>query len=341
MTPDISVIIPVYNVEQYLRDCIESVISQSKKEIEIILVDDGSTDNSGKICDEYAFHYERVKVIHKKNAGLGYARNSGLDIAIGKYIFFLDSDDWMPPETLSYLFSFAEENKADLVCFPFYYVNDRTFSEYNEDSIIIKRYDTFDALKNYFSGGGNVSSTAWSKFYSRSIWNDLRFSNTPIHEDAEIIHLILDSAKNIFFTSRRCYVQYIRPVSIMQSPIKKKNFFSIVCADNHLRFCKEKYPELIDFAMMEKIVRQYILFDRIEKEKVKKEFYDEYFSLKREIKTNLLNLPVSLRTNLTIKDIYIRFLHPVYYRISFFVKTITSLPARCIMKIIKILKRLA
>lgn len=109
----ISIIVPVYNVEQYLNRCIDSILKQSFKDYEVILVDDGSRDTSGKMCDVYALKYENFHVIHKENAGLGYARNSGLDIATGKYVVFVDSDDYLCPDMLEVMHSEMVEHEAD------------------------------------------------------------------------------------------------------------------------------------------------------------------------------------------------------------------------------------
>jgi len=125
----VSVIIPVYNVEKYLRKCIDSVLEQTLSQIEIILVDDGSTDRSGEVCDEYQKNYSNIKVIHKKNAGLGYARNSGLEIAKGKYVGFVDSDDYIACNMYELLVANAERYKADAS-----YALDRRFWKDSPDS---------------------------------------------------------------------------------------------------------------------------------------------------------------------------------------------------------------
>lgn len=115
MKPKVSIIVPVYNVEKYLVRCMESLLNQTLKEIEIILVDDGSPDNCPQMCDEYARRDSRVKVIHKSNAGLGYARNSGLDVAVGEYIAFVDSDDYVDTSMYATLWNEARASNADVV----------------------------------------------------------------------------------------------------------------------------------------------------------------------------------------------------------------------------------
>ncbi len=125
----VSVIVPVYNVEKYLCQCVDSILAQTLKQIEIILVDDGSTDNSGSICDNYKKKHDNIKVIHKENAGLGFARNSGLEVAVGKYVGFVDSDDYIAFDMYEILVKNAEENGADAS-----YALDRRFWRDNPDS---------------------------------------------------------------------------------------------------------------------------------------------------------------------------------------------------------------
>ncbi|MEH7495309.1 glycosyltransferase family 2 protein, partial [Neobacillus niacini] len=128
MLPSISVIIPVYNVEKYLRRCVDSVLNQSFQDFEIILIDDGSTDKSGQICDEYVKKDKRIKAIHKKNARVSAARNDGIKMAKGKYISFIDSDDWIEPEMYEVMF-----NKAEELCLDFIMCDYQKKSKYYED----------------------------------------------------------------------------------------------------------------------------------------------------------------------------------------------------------------
>ena len=113
--PEISIIVPIYNVEQYLKRCVDSILAQTFKDFELILVDDGSPDSCPFICDEYARIDSRIKVIHKANGGLSDARNAGLEMAMGNYIAFVDSDDWIASDTYEYLYELIKKNKADVV----------------------------------------------------------------------------------------------------------------------------------------------------------------------------------------------------------------------------------
>ena len=176
MNPEISIIVPVYNVEKYLKRCIDSILNQSFTNFELILVDDGSTDNSGKIIDEYAIKDERIKVIHKENGGQGSARNRGLDIAKGNYIGFVDSDDWIHKDMYKCMYKIINEDNTDIV-----QVGHNMVEEYTKDkrcninnlniicidNIIEKFADcnSFEVLPLIFPV---------NKLYRRELWKNLQ-----------------------------------------------------------------------------------------------------------------------------------------------------------------------
>lgn len=178
-SPSVSVIIPVYNVEKYLHECIDSVLAQSLQDFEIILVDDESPDNSGAICEDYARNDSRIKVIHKKNGGLGYARNSGLEQACGKYIFFLDSDDYLPSDALHSLLTEAEKHGADATHgLPDRFIKPGKFSG-KASSGKVRLYTTPDELQKVAlcifgvaDAGADIpyciKGSAWGTLYRRS-----------------------------------------------------------------------------------------------------------------------------------------------------------------------------
>lgn len=176
----VSVIVPVYNVKPYLRKCLDSVVGQTYRNLEILIVDDGSTDGSGSICDEYTSDDNRVRVIHQINKGLSEARNSGIDIATGEYILFVDGDDWIEPSTVECLLQACVENEADVSCCGHYkeFV-DRTTAQplvtelkiYEGDEIVIS------AMK------GSFAHYAWEKLWKRELFDTCRFPPGMQFED--------------------------------------------------------------------------------------------------------------------------------------------------------------
>ena len=172
----VSVIVPIYNAEKYLSDCIDSIIAQTHKNLEIILVDDGSPDNCPAICDEYAKKDDRIKVIHKQNGGVSSARNTGLDIMTGDYVVFIDSDDIVNVHYIEYLLDICIANDADIS-----YCGYSTFKESNNvninsipnDDKNILVFENSEGLKNYFSGW--IYPMMWNKLYKRKCFEKQRF----------------------------------------------------------------------------------------------------------------------------------------------------------------------
>ena len=190
----ISVIVPVYNVEPYLRKCLDSIVNQTYRDLEILVIDDGSTDGSGKICDEYAEKDERVKVFHTKNRGLSCARNLGLDEAKGERIGFVDSDDWIEPNTVETLVKAALRTKADVVtmkaCMEFVGKTSNLRAGKKRSRVYRggdKSADTFqgdDILAAY--AGGLLGNAAWNKLYRAECFRDLRFPYGHNYEDVVV-----------------------------------------------------------------------------------------------------------------------------------------------------------
>lgn len=178
----LSVIIPIYNVEKYLPKCIESVTNQTYKDLEIILVNDGSTDRCGSICDSYGAGDDRIKVVHKQNGGLSSARNIGLDKATGEYIAFLDSDDWIDVEMYETLINLIEREGAEIaVCgFKEVYENETIVNSQTEAITI---YDKTGAVNSLFESNLNVRFEVWNKVFTRDIIGDVRFIEKQIFED--------------------------------------------------------------------------------------------------------------------------------------------------------------
>lgn len=199
----ISIIVPVYKVEEFLNRCIDSLISQTYKDLEIILVDDGSPDNCGSICDEYAAIDNRIKVIHKTNGGLSSARNAGLKIAKGEYIAFVDSDDWVDPEMYEKLFELAQRYDADIVECGLRYFRpwkpERMFYE-PENTKEVAVFTNIEALERLYFGPqihSDICIMVWNKLYRRSLLANLNFADGFIHEDVDFTPKALFNANKV------------------------------------------------------------------------------------------------------------------------------------------------
>lgn len=243
----VSVIIPVYNVEKYLPRCIKSVLDQTYKDLEIILVDDGTKDNSGVMCDEYATKDERLRVIHKENGGLSSARNSGIEIATGDAIFFLDSDDYLSTACIEKMVTLMKDNDADISIVQMMYIAESTNEEYTE--IKDEKFAVMDSERAIEESLYQrlYSCCAPAKLYKRSIIGEIRFPEGRLSEDLATCHLFLDRAKAIVYSSYYGYYYRQHESSIMHV-FNPRRMDALEWAKNIETFCFERYPRIIKAA---------------------------------------------------------------------------------------------
>jgi len=204
----ISVVVPVYNQERFLEKCIDSLLGQTYTELEIILVDDGSTDKSGAICDVYAKKDARIKVIHKVNGGLSDARNAGIDIASGDYIAFVDSDDYVAPQMYERMYGALVENQADMVvCNCSFVDGDNRLIENRECQFKDCICTNAEMLNGRVATGENYFLTvvAWNKLMPREVFSDLRYPKGKYHEDEFVFHKMYGGVKKIACISDKLY----------------------------------------------------------------------------------------------------------------------------------------
>ena len=207
----ISVIVPVYNVEKYIEKCVESIIAQTYTDLEIILVDDGSTDNSGKLCDLYASKDERIRVIHKENGGLSDARNVGIEQSTGEYLSFIDSDDYIHPQMMEILYRNMQEYGADLsMC-------DSLEVAENEEFVFEKICNRVRVVEHPLEELRNNAakiSVAWNKLYPRKMFDEVKYPKGKLHEDEYVIHELLYISKKMIVTDEKLYAYVQRQDSI-------------------------------------------------------------------------------------------------------------------------------
>lgn len=215
----ISVVVPIYNVEKYISRCINSIINQTYKNLEIILVDDGSTDKCPLICDNYLNFDKRIKVIHKNNGGLSDARNSGIEIAQGEYIIFIDSDDYVDNKMIEILYKTIKNENCDIAICNYYMVDEislkkKSISKLKEKVRIVYGKEKFDYLYNEYK---MLSVVAWNKLYKKEIFKDIRYPLGKLNEDEYIICDILSKANRIAFIKDSLYYYVQRSNSIIHS----------------------------------------------------------------------------------------------------------------------------
>ena len=244
----ISIIVPIYKVERYFERCINSVLSQSIPDIEIILVDDGSPDNCGKMCDDYAAKDSRIIVIHKKNGGLSSARNAGIDIAKGDYLMFIDSDDYVEPDFCEKAYQFVTDNNVLCASFGYYeHWSDRTDEFHTSKTKVIPAKD---AIKSLITKDDVIFNFAWNKIYHRSLFNNIRYPEGRYYEDQGTTYKLFDAAKTIYVDPSMLYHYNRRQETITQAlgieqtqePKVLNDIFDLWC--ERLDFIRNNYPDL-------------------------------------------------------------------------------------------------
>lgn len=290
--PLISVIIPVYNVEQYLRQCLDSVLAQTHTNYEVIMVDDGSTDHSGKICDEYCSKDIRFHVIHRENGGLSVARNTGFDASTGEYVYFMDSDDWIEDSTLQKLITKAQETDADFVFFEGKSFEDsekgysikQGYTRKNEYSTA-KGIEVFDQLQLNKEFKSAIPTYLWKKSFLEA--NRMSFYPGILYEDMVFAFAAFSKAHSVAHFHEELYHRRFRAGSIVTSKPSTRNFESAcIVHDEVLRIAKEMVfvnrPSVVAY-ISRVAMRPLDLYAQLSAED-KAECVDQYKQLKEKIK---------------------------------------------------------
>ena len=239
----ISVIIPVYNVEEYLCRCVDSVLDQTYRNTEILLVDDGSPDNCPAICDEYARQDARVRVLHQENKGLSGARNAGIDVAKGQWLAFVDSDDYLAPDFLERLLEACERTGSDLSVCRWEYVRGEKIPEHGTGETRV--YTGREMLANLYLPDGAYFVVAWNKLYRRELFEGIRYPLGKIHEDEATTYRIYDKMRKAAYVDRSLYGYFVTPVSITRG-FNPRRMDWVTAVAERIDFFEEKgYRELM------------------------------------------------------------------------------------------------
>lgn len=312
MDIDISVIVPVYNVADYLEECVNSLVDQTKDNIEIILVDDGSTDSSKEICNKVAQRYDNIKVIHKVNGGLSSARNAGIDIANGRYLAFVDSDDWVHKDMLKVMFELATKNDADIVQCDFLRVNSIEQINNIDDNSDYKILSNIESLCELHEETYVNTILAWNKIYRKELFDEIRYPNGKIHEDELTTYKLIYKANKIIKTNRVLYYYRYNTNSITTANFSEKKLSALEALEERINFMKkinnkelvckaiQRYANLIAeyyyLAKTSNSIDDNICNDILLKgKKIRKDFYrDLRYGIKNKIKFIIFSINPSL-----------------------------------------------
>ena len=236
----LSVIVPVYKVEPYIHKCVDSILGQTYTNLEVILVDDGSPDNCGKICDEYAAKNKRIKVIHKKNGGQADARNFGIEAATGEIIGFVDSDDYIEPNMYQEMIDYMQQNNLDIVCADTNQVkgNKIKFKPRYKKNYIWNKEEALCEILN-----GNLDNAVWNKIYKSEVIGNIRFPKSRVYEDVATIYKFISNANKIGYISKPYYFYIKRKGSTIATSFNSKSRYD----------CFVGYIERLNFAEKHKL----------------------------------------------------------------------------------------
>lgn len=322
----ISVIVPVYNVEDYVGRCVDSILNQTHKNLEVILVNDGSKDRSGKICDEYAAKDDRVRVVHKENGGLSSARNTGIEMAAGEYITFVDSDDWIEADAYEHLLKLMKKYQVKLVCGGNYNVDSKTGKK--TPALCPEREEVISAeefVGRMFLWQG-FDSSACDKLYHRSLLKTFRYPEGKVCEDVAITYKIVLGTDRAALSDRPFYNYFHRPDSITISTAKEitdKTFHFSRHTEGIYSYIREHHPAIEPQARFLRVRSLYHILLLLEQTDgdVRSKFSDEYHHARKELRKHagfILKSPYFGKkekiTDILLAANLYRVLRPVFHR---------------------------
>ena len=285
----ISVIVPIYNVEEFLPRCIDSLINQTYSNLEIILVDDGSPDKCGVICDGYKEKDSRIIVIHKENGGLSDARNVGLKISSGKYVSFVDSDDYVHPQYYEVLYRALISNNSDIVvceCEKVYDIKNVNYEKKSEKIDFCSYEAKEKIMNNFFNKNCGITVIACNKLFKKELFSDIEFPKGKIHEDEATTYRVFYKSRKVTYINQPLYFYYQRQNSITGEKLTRKNFSVFDTLAEVIDFYKnnnEKNLKKKAVIRYFKIIQLYI--NRLIKENIESQNSD----LIRELKSRMRN----------------------------------------------------
>ena len=293
----ISIVVPIYNVEKYLNKCIESIVNQTYSNLEILLIDDGSTDGSKEICDLWEKKDERIKVIHKENGGLSDARNKGIQLCRGKYISFIDSDDFISEYYIEYLFELLIKNGADIACCGLRTVlENMVFAKtkyrkkgLDKRSIIFNKKEGLEEMlySKYYNTSANL------KLYKIELFKEILFPKGKIFEDMFTIYKVLVKANKIVYGFEKLYYYLIRETSITGSVDPSKRLVVIDAEHEILNYVKYNMPEVIpavEFKILESSINSLVKYNlTIKSKKERLEIENLWKDIKKYRVSTILN----------------------------------------------------
>lgn len=292
----LSIVVPVYNVEKYIGKCLYSIIKQSYRNIEVIVIDDGSTDGSGAICDEIAAEDNRIKVVHTSNKGVSAARNLGISLVNGQYLAFVDADDYIEENMYQVLLDDIQRYEADISMCNVYHRRNRKHVFQNEDENI-KIYTGIEMLEHFYGNDYVLAVVVWNKVYKRELFQDISFPEGLTREDEFVMHKVIYYAKSISFRNEGLYHYLTHKGSITrQKDLGRLN--RLIAVEDRLLFFRDKEMPKLYYLSLLRLLNDsarcyfYVFMNFHNKEALRKiqkrfmSYYDEVDKMKEFFKEN-------------------------------------------------------
>ncbi|MDO4303803.1 MAG: glycosyltransferase family 2 protein [Bacillota bacterium] len=277
----ISVIVPSYNVAPYLERCVNSLVRQTYIELEIILVDDGSTDETGELCEKLSQNDSRIKVIHKENGGLSDARNAGIDIATGEFYSFIDGDDFIELDTYEAMLAEMKDPAVSIVAGGFF-VTDIKGNTTISMSPKRQYYTKEEAFMDLF-GKSYISQSSCNKLFRSSLFDNIRYKKGILNEDMEILPRLLDAGSHVVLLDKAVYHYIKKPGSITSADYSMERYKAIEIEKDIYRLCKTKYPKLKPYAGYYELKSLYEMLLNLMECNNHKDFKIQELSIRRRI----------------------------------------------------------
>lgn len=319
----ISIIVPVYNVEKYINRCIKSLLCQTYDNLEIILVDDGSTDRSGRICDGYAT-VEKIQVYHKPNEGLSSARNYGLERSNGKYVAFIDSDDWVSDDYIQYLYELILCYAADISRCSFQMLSEENYLDEAND-VIINNVSGKEALKLMLRQEKGMTTSVCTSLFKKECFENIKFPEGKYFEDLGTTYKILGKMDKIVISTAKKYAYFLRNDSIAHSGFKAEYMDELYFAKQILEYVSNQYSDLVFDACIRIQGVAFHLYMMMSEEQLKDLMYRKYRDILLEtIKKYRFRMIISKKTTKKVRMGSIcslfgmRFVRKIYYKLGIY-----------------------
>lgn len=296
--PTISIIVPFFNLEFYIKKCIDSILQQTFQNFELIIINDGSTDKSGEICDEYANKDSRIRIFYKENGGVSSARNLGIKEARGEFIGFVDGDDWIYEDMFQNLYELCTDKNSDIaICNIFREINGEVVNIEREE--FINEMDNVEAMKQLFRGE-LYKFSLWNKLYRKSCFENIKFPEGRIHEDLSTTYKLFANANKVVFTNYTGYIYVKRESSILTARYNEKRLDGLYGWDEIIPFMNQNYSQLAeDFLacyVYWGVDNIYYILNQIENKNVKGQYLNRIQSyIRKYYKLLIMNNKLSLK----------------------------------------------